>query len=196
MRYELEHITQALKEARERKGLSQRALSQLSGVPQGHISKIENGVVNLRVSSLLEIARALDMELSLVPRKSLSAVNAIIRSSEGDRQPAKYSREWAHILNKARSVMNEEPKRTDYAQIYHYLYDLYRISPSIDQNIKSWFGSNNIKELSNKLHDEKQTQNLLNYLRRLRNEFAHRLADKREAEEVKPAYSLEEDDDG
>ena len=82
MRYTLEPIAHALRAARTRKGLSQRDLSQRSGVPQGQISKIERGTVDLRASSLIALARALDLELSLVPRKSLSAVHAIIRSSE------------------------------------------------------------------------------------------------------------------
>jgi transcriptional regulator with XRE-family HTH domain len=81
MRYKLEPIAHALKEARAYKGLSQRELSQRSGVPQGQISKIERGTVDLRASSLIALSRALDLELSLVPRKSLSAVQAIIRSS-------------------------------------------------------------------------------------------------------------------
>lgn len=82
MRYKLEPIAHALKEARVRKGLSQRALSQRSGVPQGQISKIEHAAVDLRTSSLIALARALDLELSLVPRKSLTTVHAIIRSSK------------------------------------------------------------------------------------------------------------------
>ncbi len=59
------------------KGLSQRELSLRSGVPQGHISKIENGSVDLRLSSLVAIMRALDMELALVPRQYISVVNSI-----------------------------------------------------------------------------------------------------------------------
>ena len=82
MRYKLEPIAHALKEARARKGLSQRELSQRSGIPQGQISKIEHGTVDLRTSSLIALARALDLELSLVPRKSLAAVHAVIRNSE------------------------------------------------------------------------------------------------------------------
>lgn len=82
MRYTLEHVAHALKGARERKGLSQRALSRKSSLPQGQISRIENGAVDLRVSSLIELARALDLELRLVPRRSISAVNAIVRSAE------------------------------------------------------------------------------------------------------------------
>lgn len=82
MNYAIEHITEQLKEARERKGLSQRELGKLVGVPQSHISKIESGAVDLRLSSLVELARALDLELTVVPRKSLAAVHSIARSGE------------------------------------------------------------------------------------------------------------------
>ena len=71
-----------MREARQRKGLSQRDLSKQSGVPQGQISRIENGAVDLRLSSLIELGRALDLELILVPRKSVSAVRLLARSSE------------------------------------------------------------------------------------------------------------------
>ena len=81
MRYATDHIATTLRNAREAKGLSQRALGRLAGVPQSHISKIESGAVDLRVSSLVELARVLDIELALVPRKSLPAVSAIVRST-------------------------------------------------------------------------------------------------------------------
>lgn len=82
MSYATEHIATTLKAAREARGLSQRALSKTAGVPQGHISKIENGAVDLRLSSLIALARALDLELTLVPRKAVPAVQAVVRSSE------------------------------------------------------------------------------------------------------------------
>lgn len=77
-KYKIEHITDALKAARKRKGLSQRELSERSGVPQSHISRIENGAVDLRLSSLIELARTLDMELVMVPRKAVPAVQSIV----------------------------------------------------------------------------------------------------------------------
>ena len=80
MSYATEDVVSTLRTAREAKGLSQRELSAKSGVPQGHISKIENGAVDLRVSSLIALARILDLELLLVPRKSVSAVQSIARS--------------------------------------------------------------------------------------------------------------------
>jgi HTH-type transcriptional regulator / antitoxin HipB len=85
--YSLEDISKVLKAAREAKGLSQRALSSLAGIPQSHLSKIENGSVDIRLSSLIQLARSLDLELKLVPMKALPAVESIIRSvrSPGDR---------------------------------------------------------------------------------------------------------------
>ena len=62
-------------------GLSQRELSAKAGIPQGHISKIENGAVDIRLSSLVAIVRVLGLELSLIPRKHLAAVNSILCSS-------------------------------------------------------------------------------------------------------------------
>ena len=62
-------------------GLSQRDLSTKSGVPQAQISKFENGTVDLRLSSLVALFRALGLELELVPRKSVPAVQSIVRST-------------------------------------------------------------------------------------------------------------------
>jgi len=86
MGYAITHVTDQLKAARKERGLSQRALSKLAGVPQSHISKIENGTVDLRLSSLIELARVLGLELMLVPRKALPAVKSIVRGIE---RPAK-----------------------------------------------------------------------------------------------------------
>lgn len=74
-------IIQALKVARLRKGLSQRALSARSGVPQSHISRIERGAVDIQLSSLVELARALGLELKLVPRKAVPAVDSVVRTT-------------------------------------------------------------------------------------------------------------------
>jgi len=81
MNYAITHIIDKLKAERKAKGLSQRNLSKLAGVPQSHISKIESGAVDLRLSSLIQLARALNLEMVLVPRKVLPAVKSIVRSS-------------------------------------------------------------------------------------------------------------------
>lgn len=77
--------------------LSQRSLGERVGLPQSHISKIEGGAVDLKLSSLIELARALDLDVVLVPRKSLRAVEAIIsahaaRDAASDRHAMKQVR--------------------------------------------------------------------------------------------------------
>lgn len=78
MSYVVEDIGALLRQARERRGLSQRRLGAVAGVPQAHISRIENGSIDLRVSSLAAIAHALDLRLSLIPRRSAPTVNAVV----------------------------------------------------------------------------------------------------------------------
>lgn len=88
MMSKLKSLADQLKVARERKGLTQRALAQRVGLPQGHISRIERGIVDLQTSSLMEIARALDLELTLLPRSALPAIHALQdRAASADRGP-------------------------------------------------------------------------------------------------------------
>jgi predicted XRE-type DNA-binding protein len=85
---EIEHIGKAIKQARQAKGLSQRALARSSGIPQSHISKVETVGVDLTLSSLLALSRALDLEPMLVPRKLIPAVGSLIRTTmQGSRYP-------------------------------------------------------------------------------------------------------------
>lgn len=79
MDYSLAHFSERLREARIAKNLSQRDLSKLAGVPQSHISKIESSQVDLRLSSLVALANALDLEVELIPRSAMPAVQSISR---------------------------------------------------------------------------------------------------------------------
>ena len=81
MSYQAEAFAQSLRQARLGKGWSQRALSVKAGIPQAHISRIESGVVDVKVSTLVELARLLDLELLLAPRSSIPAVEALIREA-------------------------------------------------------------------------------------------------------------------
>jgi len=99
MKYATEYIFNTLKAARKSKGLSQRELGKRSGIPQGHISKIEKNAVDIGLSSLIALARALDLELMLVPRTLLPAAKSIVRSSVrlDDRQNESSDREIDQI---------------------------------------------------------------------------------------------------
>ena len=81
MVYAIEELTGKLRAARIKKGLSQRAFAKSIKVPQSRLSRIENGIIDLQTSNLLELARALDLELMLVPRQAVPAVKYLIRQS-------------------------------------------------------------------------------------------------------------------
>ncbi len=70
-------IARALVQAREAKGLSQREVAKRAGLTQAQISKVETGRADLTVSSLSELARALDLEVVLVPSKMVPALGRL-----------------------------------------------------------------------------------------------------------------------
>ncbi len=81
MRQDDPGIPNGLRAARERAGLSQRALAAQVGIPQSHISAIETGAVDAQISTIIEIARALGYDVRLIPRSSLPAVDAVVRQT-------------------------------------------------------------------------------------------------------------------
>ena len=92
--FTLQDLGGTLRAARAKNGLSQRALSEKIGVPQSRISKIESGKVNVTASRLIEIARALDLEFMLVPKRLVPAVEALSRpafeeTEANERPPAR-----------------------------------------------------------------------------------------------------------
>lgn len=65
--------------ARRRAGLNQKALAERIGLDQSYVSKVERGAVDPQTSSLMELARALGLELMLVPRQLVPTVLALQR---------------------------------------------------------------------------------------------------------------------
>jgi transcriptional regulator with XRE-family HTH domain len=71
-----------LKEARINRGWGQRELGGKIGLPQPHISAIESGEVTPRFDTLLDIVRVLELDLLLVPRSLVPAVQSLIRAQK------------------------------------------------------------------------------------------------------------------
>ena len=123
MGYAAEDIIKTLKQAREVKGLSQRALGARAGVPQSHVSKIESGGTDIRLSSLIELSRALDLELKLVPRKAVPAVETVVRSAApalttpSPTDAAKALREFTRTLENLKNVRAFYPDLSSLKQI-------------------------------------------------------------------------------
>jgi len=94
----LEYLAHALKAAREGRKLSQRALGKAAGMPQYQISKIENAAVDMKASTLIALARALELEVMLVPRKHVPAVKSIVGST-GREASGSAPRRPAYVLD-------------------------------------------------------------------------------------------------
>ena len=80
MAYKSEALIAQVREVREASGISQRSLSDRAGLTQSHISHIESGKTEPGLSSFIDMARALDLELILVPKKLLPAVQGLMKA--------------------------------------------------------------------------------------------------------------------
>ena len=81
MGYKSEDLIREIRDRRTDAGISQRALAARSGLTQAHISQIETGTLEPGLSSFIDMARALDLEIMLVPKKFLPAVQGILRQT-------------------------------------------------------------------------------------------------------------------
>ncbi len=76
----------SLLKARKAKGLTQAELSTLLGLTQSYLSQVEQSKHDIKTSTLTEWARALDLELMLIPRQQVPAVSYLIQSSSSTAQ--------------------------------------------------------------------------------------------------------------
>ncbi len=201
MNYTITHIADKLKAEREARGLSQLALSKLAGIPQSHISKIENGTVDLRLSSLIELARVLGLELILVPRKALPAVKSIVRSIA---RPSKKIpgnipstiKELKRIQNTITSFTKDHPSIKEFAQIQRQINDIqhFRVPNSDLEAIQK--ASKTLQAI--KFDDSyiESVRKTLSEFQNVRNALAHSSIDLPAIEPVRSAYALESDDNG
>lgn len=62
-------IAMQVAQLRQKRGLTQKRLAKLSGIPQSEISRIERGSVHPTERTLVRLADALDADLALIERK-------------------------------------------------------------------------------------------------------------------------------
>lgn len=77
-------IIKQLKSARQQQGMKQSELGEKLGLPQSHVSKIEQGANDPRLSTVTDMARVLDQELVLIPRQMVSVVRALLKGEGED----------------------------------------------------------------------------------------------------------------
>lgn len=190
MSYQSEDLIAKTRGAREASGVSQRALSQRSGLTQSHISQIESGKMEPGLSSFVDMTRALDLELMLVPKKLVPAVDAILRSQESQDSSKPAGKRLARAERTVRKLK----------QIYGSSADLDHIDDAMHFFLRADLSerdTEHVRDLIDRLERHQASEQaapivreIANDLQRLRNTMVHA-----RPTEPKPAWSLDEDGD-
>ncbi|MBK5946254.1 transcriptional regulator [Rhodobacter veldkampii DSM 11550] len=197
MSYDTADIAARLQAARKARGLSQRELSDLAGVPQAQISRIEAGTVDLRLSSLVALAHALDLEPTLVPRKALPAVRSLSRDavSASRKDIVAAQKEIQRISETMRGLQIKAPNLEGLQQLQKSFSELQRFRvPTLD--LKGLKQLRQALELINRpTQDMAALSQSIKLMQSVRNKAAH--GPVRDADDIpsRPAYSLDDEDD-
>ena len=197
----IDEIAACIRAARQAKAMTQKELGQRVGLPQSHISKIEKGAVDLQLSSLVEIARALGLELKLVPRKALPAVEGVLRA-QGT------TVETSRALN----LLNEQAKLAGRIKdSFPEISQIEAFQIAIRNTRKLQFDAAQLKALDEALQPAKRLKSLIDAQQDSEGKLAKQLAEAAsslkhfhniqaqnppiETRRQLPAYRLEEDDE-
>lgn len=194
MSYALKDVGLAIQKERDRQGLTQRSLAAKAGTTQARVSNIENGETDLRLSTLIEFARALDLEFVLVPRQKVPAVRAIITQQAFTSEEKTRRTALNRMSNLIVQLQEKHPSNDDLTSLRQTTRELSNFRLTDEAMIP-------INKIIEALKLVNTTPALINTLdtyaaelRRLRNDIAHGKAET--ITEPRPAYTLEDEDDG
>lgn len=199
MPYAGDPIFEGLRIARQRKALSQRDLSHRAHVPQSYISRIEQGQIDLQLSSLLELSRALDLELVLVPRKLLPSVQAIIRGnsapslSQEDPAFSQVQRTLKQLQSQAERLRSTPGSGEPIAQLQANLVEFTGLEFNNKSLIELRKILKTIKNISPSAKSGEELRKAALNLRKIRNRLAHQSYESAGA--TRHAYELDPEDD-
>ena len=171
-------------------------------MPQAHISKIENAAVDLKLSSLVELARVLGLELMLVPRRLVPAVQTMTGSVDGAASPTGETRRTMNQLKRLRNLLAHgtatstellPDAREDWERLQRTVSELghLRFGPAGREQLRR------VVEMVRRAQKHPERADALraasNEVRNLRNRLVHDSAEAGPG--PKPAYTLDEEDD-
>jgi len=199
MKYAHQAIAKALRTARKQKGLSQRILSEQSGATQSQISRFENGALDARLSTVIDIARVLDLELMLVPKKWIPAVRSITRGPRHDEGPEVSQHRLRKELEAIRKAANQLPvwspsRGPEYERLRRYVEEFLRLMPVV--RLEDLREVRRVLGVASRSGDKATLGKALADLQTLRNRAIHRSIETQEHETERPAYELDDIDDG
>lgn len=74
----IQPVISGLANARKAKALTQTELGSRLGLPQSYISRLESGRLDIRLSTAIEIARYLGLEIMMIPSSLTPLVNSLL----------------------------------------------------------------------------------------------------------------------
>ncbi|WFU42112.1 helix-turn-helix transcriptional regulator [Bradyrhizobium sp. CB82] len=171
--------------------MSQRALAVRAGLTQAHISQIETGRLEPGLSSFIQMARALDLEVVLVPKKLLPAVEGVLRSNAATEfSSAKGS---SDLFARAERIVSRQRKRYGssaaldrIAEYFRFLKQVHlsKTDLALVADIVETLRSDPAEPIPKAV-----LENSAGVLQGLRNRIAHPV------EAPRPAYALDDEDD-
>lgn len=84
----LREIGALFRQARLAAAMTQEQVADLAGISRPRYRDIEKGAAAARATTLMNIARALGLEMMLVPQVMVPAVQALLRPHHDDDRPA------------------------------------------------------------------------------------------------------------
>ena len=84
----LRDIGRLLKTARIASAMTQEQVADLAGISRPRYRDIETGAAAARATTLINIARALGLEMMLIPQAMVPAIEALMRPHDDDDLPA------------------------------------------------------------------------------------------------------------
>jgi transcriptional regulator with XRE-family HTH domain len=84
----LREIGRLFSQTRTAAGSTQEQVAELAGISRPRYRDIEKGVAAARATTLMNIARALGLEVMLVPQAIVPAIQALMRPCVDDDRPA------------------------------------------------------------------------------------------------------------
>nr|WP_210297351.1 helix-turn-helix transcriptional regulator [Rhizobium sp. UBA1881] len=192
--YKTQHLTQQLRAAREAQRLSQRELSARSGLTQSHISQIERGTMEPGLGSLVDVARALDLEIVLAPKKLMPAIRNILDSNSASIDVlTSGQRKLVARLERWTSEFSQEIGTNSYTFALKDSLVLLRHLPlTLDELDILKRTAERLEHYQAGKMPRQEMREIAQEIRRLRNAAAHR---DRDGAVPRSAYALDEEDD-
>jgi len=165
-------------------------------MPQAQISRFETGSIDPQVSTLVELARTLDLDLQLVPRAAVTAVGAAVRSAERRSEERESRALLAKLQQAADEAYASAPEREEIGSIRNTLRELEPVvsrlrSLKLEPELEGLLLNLNMFVTyppGSRGRHARTYIDAANWLRNLSNELMHA------TESERPAYSLDEED--